>query len=101
METAFRALIFLTGVGSLAVSDESEKPPEFKITTKRKEDVVEVTENHTNTLGVMYKAIIVTPNEDERRIVNSTMQVTEGDDEISADKQEEFVTTDKISQKNY
>jgi hypothetical protein len=54
----------------------------------------------TNPLGVMHKAIIVTPNEDERRIVNSTMLVTEGD-EISADKQEEFVTTDKISQKNY
>jgi len=58
------------------------------------------TEARTNSLGVMHKAIIVTPNEDERRIVNSTMLVTEGD-EISAEKQEEFVTTDKISQKNY
>ncbi len=58
------------------------------------------TEGRTNTLGVMHKAIIVTPDEAERRIVNSTMLVTEGDD-ISADKQEEFITTDKISQKNY
>ena len=41
-----------------------------------------------------------TPDEAERRIVNSTMLATEGD-EISAEKQEEFVTTDKISQKNY
>ena len=55
----------------------------------------------TNPLGVMHKAIIVTPDESERRIVNSTMLVTEGDDEISAEKQEEFVRTDKISEKNY
>ena len=58
------------------------------------------TEARTNPLGVMHKAIIVTPDDAERRIVNSTMLVTEGD-EISADKQEEFITTDKISQKNY
>jgi hypothetical protein len=55
----------------------------------------------TNPLGVMHKAIIVTPYEGERRIVNSTMLVTEGGDEISAEKQEEFVRTEKISQKNY
>ena len=58
------------------------------------------TEARTNTLGVMHKAIIVTPDEAERRIVNSTMLVTEGE-EIAAEKQEEFVRTDKISQKNY
>jgi len=58
------------------------------------------TEAGTNPLGVMHKAIIVTPDEAERRIVNSTMLVTEGD-EIGVDKQEEFVATDKISQKNY
>jgi hypothetical protein len=58
------------------------------------------TEGRTNTLGLMHKAIIVTPNEAERRIVNSTMLVTEGD-EISNNKQEEFITTDKISQKTY
>ena len=54
----------------------------------------------TNPLGVMHKAIIVTPGEAERRIVNSTMLVTEGG-EISVEKQQEFVTTNKISQKNY
>jgi hypothetical protein len=58
------------------------------------------TEALTHPLGVMHKAIIMTPNEAERRIVNSTMLVTEGE-EISADQQEEFVTTEKISQKNY
>jgi hypothetical protein len=58
-------------------------------------------ETRTNPLGVMHKAIIVTPDEAERRIVNSTMLVTENGEEISHDKQEEFVTTDKISQKNY
>jgi hypothetical protein len=46
------------------------------------------------------KAIIITPDDAERRIVNSTMLVAEGD-ETSAEKQEECVTTDKISQKNY
>jgi hypothetical protein len=48
----------------------------------------------------MHKAIIVTPDEAKRRIVNSTMLVTEGE-EIGVEKQEEFVATDKISQKNY
>lgn len=57
-------------------------------------------EARTNPLGVMHKAIIVTPNEDQRRIVNSMMLVTEGD-EIRNDEQDEFITTDKISQKNY
>ena len=58
------------------------------------------TEARTNSLGVMHKAIIVTPNEAESRIVNSTMVVMDGE-EISADKQEEFVATDQISKKNY
>ena len=58
------------------------------------------TEDRTNPLGVMHKATIVTPDEAERRIVNSTMLVTDGD-EFSADKQEEFVSTDKISEKGY
>jgi hypothetical protein len=57
-------------------------------------------EDRTNSLGVMHKAEIVNPTEAERRIVNSTMLVTEGD-EIGPDKQREFVTTDKISQKVY
>jgi hypothetical protein len=54
----------------------------------------------TNPLGVMHKAIIVTPNEAERRIVNSTMLVTEGE-EVAAETQEEFARTDRISQKLY
>jgi hypothetical protein len=58
------------------------------------------TEARTNPLGVMHKATIDTPNDAERRIVNSTMLVTEGE-EIAAEKQAEFVSTDKISQKNY
>jgi hypothetical protein len=58
------------------------------------------TEARTNPLGVMHKAVIVTPNEAEQRIVNSTMLVTEGE-EITVEKQEEFVKTDKISRKVY
>jgi hypothetical protein len=58
------------------------------------------TEARTNPLGIMHKAIIVTPDESERRIVNSTMLVT-GGEEIPVEKREEFVRTDKISQKNY
>ncbi len=58
------------------------------------------TEARTNTLGVMHKAIIDTPDDAERRIVNSTMLAV-GADEIGLDQQEEFVTTDKISPKVY
>lgn len=58
------------------------------------------TEDGTNPLGVMHKAIIVTPNDAESRIVNSTMVVTEGE-ELSAEKQEEFAATDQISKKAY
>jgi hypothetical protein len=54
----------------------------------------------TDPLGVMHKANIDTPNEAERRIVNSTMLVMEGV-EIVAERQEEFIWTEKISQKNY
>ena len=48
----------------------------------------------------MHKAIIVTPDESERRIVNSTMLAV-GADEIGVDQQHEFVTTEKISEKVY
>lgn len=58
------------------------------------------TEARTNLLGVMHKAIIVTPDDAERRIVNSTMLAV-GGDEIGFEKQEEFVTTEAISQKVY
>jgi hypothetical protein len=61
---------------------------------------VPFTKARTNPLGVMHKAVIVTPDAAEQRIVNSTMLVTEGE-EIAADKQEEFVSTDQISQKIY
>jgi hypothetical protein len=59
------------------------------------------TEVRTNPLGVMHKAIIVTPDETERRIVNSTMLVVGEMDEIAEDRQREFVATDKISVKDY
>ncbi len=58
------------------------------------------TEARTNPLGVMHKAIIVTPDDAERRIVNSTMLAV-GGEEISVEKQEDFVRTDEISQKVY
>lgn len=59
------------------------------------------TEGRTNPLGVMHKAIIVTPNDAERRIVNSTMLAVGHGDEIGEEQQQDFVTTDKISQKVY
>jgi hypothetical protein len=59
------------------------------------------TEARTNPLGVMHKAIIATPNNAERRIVNSTMLAVGERDEISQEQQQDFVTTDKISQKVY
>jgi hypothetical protein len=58
------------------------------------------TEASRNPRGVMHQAIIVKPDESQRRIINSTMLVTEGD-EVDAERQQEFVRTDKISQKNY
>ena len=58
------------------------------------------TEDRSNPLGVMHKAEIVTPDEAERRIVNSTMLVIEGE-EIGGEHQAEFVATDKISLKVY
>ena len=57
------------------------------------------TEARTNSLGVMHKAAI-TPNDAERRIVNSTMLAV-GGEEIGVEKQEEFVATDEISKKIY
>ena len=57
-------------------------------------------EARTNALGVMHKAMIVTPDDKERRIVNSTMLALDGE-EIADEKQEEFVRTDAISPKVY
>ncbi len=59
------------------------------------------TEGRTNPLGVMHKAVIVTPDDAERRVVNSTMLVVGERDEISRERQQEFVTTDEISRKDY
>jgi hypothetical protein len=58
------------------------------------------TEARTHPLGVMHKAIIDTPDESKRRIVNSTMVTTDGN-EVSTEAQIEFVRTDRISQRNY
>lgn len=58
------------------------------------------TEERSNPLGVMHKAEIMSPDESEPRIINSTMIVVDGD-EASADEQREFVATDKISKKTY
>ena len=55
-------------------------------------------EARTNPLGVMHKAIIVTPDDAERRIVNATMLAVGERDEIG-EQQQEFVTADQISQK--
>jgi hypothetical protein len=58
------------------------------------------TEDGANPLGVMHKAEVMDPTESERRIVNSTMLVTEGE-EYSPEEQRKFVTTDRISERNY
>lgn len=58
------------------------------------------TEDRTNPLGIMHKAEIVNPTESERRIVNSTLLVTQRE-EISPERLHEFLTTDQISQKLY
>ena len=59
------------------------------------------TESRSNPLGVMHKAIIVTPDDAERRIVNSTMLAVGEGDEIGEEQQQEFVRTEGISQKDY
>jgi hypothetical protein len=56
-------------------------------------------EARTNPLGVMHRAIIVTPDDAERRVVNSVMLAVGESDEVGQDQQEEFVTTDRICQK--
>jgi hypothetical protein len=56
------------------------------------------TEDRTNPLGIMHKAEIVNPTQGERRLVNS-MMLGAGGEEISTDRQEEFVRTKEISKK--
>jgi hypothetical protein len=59
------------------------------------------TEERTNPLGVMHQAVIVTPEEAERPIVNSVMPGVSERDEIGQGQQQEFVTTDRVSPKVY
>jgi hypothetical protein len=59
------------------------------------------TEARTNPLGVMHKAEVVNPTGAERRVVNSATLVVGGPDEIGRERQQEFLTTDRISQKVY
>ena len=49
----------------------------------------------------MHKAVIVTPDEAERRMVNSTMLVVGERGEISREEQQGFVATEEISKKTY
>lgn len=59
------------------------------------------TEAGTNTLGVMHKAIIDSPDESQARIVNSTMLAFGSSDDISDERQQEFIHTERISRKVY
>ena len=59
------------------------------------------TEARTDPLGVLHKAEIINPTPTEPRIVNSTMLVTGETDEIGQQQQQDFVTTDEISQPAY
>ena len=57
--------------------------------------------NNSNSpvgLGVLHKAIIDTPNDNEKRIINSIM-LNLGKDEVGVGRRHEFLTTDEISQK--
>ena len=55
----------------------------------------------TNSLGVLHQAIIDTPDETQRRIINSTMLALRELDQVDSDAQGHFVTTDQISPKAY
>lgn len=58
-------------------------------------------EDRSNPLGGMHKAVIDSPSDQERRIVNSTMLVLAAEDEIPLEQQQAFVATDQISKKVY
>jgi hypothetical protein len=62
------------------------------------------TEAKANPLGVMHKAVIVDPDEQESRIVNSIMLTTADvlkPDAIAAEQEAGFLTTDAISPSVY
>jgi hypothetical protein len=58
-------------------------------------------DSRTHPLGVLHKAEMVTPDDAERRVVNSTMLAAGGPEEVDQMQQEAFVTTDDISKKFY
>jgi hypothetical protein len=55
--------------------------------------------NNSKELGVLHKAI-VEKNPSERRIINSIM-LSVGEDEVGIEQQQDFLITDKISEKSY
>jgi hypothetical protein len=62
------------------------------------------TETRTNSLGVLHQAVIINPDESERRIVNSIMLVVvdrSDTDEIGEEPLRAFVATEEISKKFY
>jgi hypothetical protein len=59
------------------------------------------TEARTNALGVMHQAIISSPDDTLRRIVNSTMLALGGADDVAHEQVAEFIQTEKISKKHY
>ncbi len=58
-------------------------------------------EGRANPLGVLHKAVIDTPDDSERRIINSTMLAGGESDKLGRELQEEFVATDAISPRVY
>ena len=59
------------------------------------------TEARTNPLGVLHRAEILTPDESERRVVNSMMLEAGGPEEIGDDQLRAFVKTEEVSKKFY
>lgn len=55
--------------------------------------------NNSKELGVLHKAV-VEKNPNEPRIINSIM-LSPGEDEVGVEQQQDFLTTDKISEKSY
>lgn len=55
----------------------------------------------TDPLGVLHKAEILGPDESERRVVNSIMLAADGPEEVGGEALQEFIATEKISQKSY
>ncbi len=58
-------------------------------------------DGRTNPLGVLHKAIIDTPDDSERRIIDSTMLAAREPDSVSPAERSEFVATASISPQVY